>query len=334
VNAVVVVDGHGGYVPLYRVRRDDVAAQFGGGASGESAVPARDENHVTMAGEAAETALSRAGIEASDLGAVLSASVTDPLAEHGVAAHVAYRMGATGDVRTGDFRSTRRASTDALVAAEAYTAAGDPTLVVAVDVMPADPDDDGTAAAGAGAGAFVLRPEADAPVATVEATGRETTGFVEHHREHGAVAETGDARFERRRGVRPSAESAVERALGDATDDPGRAVAAAPDRRMADAALDSVEVDRYTVRDAVGDAGAASFALDLVAALESADPGTEVLAVNYGAGGADAVRLTAGDAARTGDDSIEALLDAKEYVTYAKHLEYREPVDYQGVTSA
>lgn len=333
VDAVVAVDGHGGYVPLYRVKREDVAKQFDGRASGESAVPARDENHVTMACEAAETAVERAGIDAGELGAVLAASVTDPFAEHGVAAHVAYRLDATGDVRTGDFQASSRAVTDALAAAEAYAAAGDPTLVVAVDVMPAEAGDDGTAAAGAGAGAFVLRADADAPVATIERTGRETTGFVEHHREHGAVAETGDARFERRHGVAPAAEPAIERALADAT--PDRAVTAAPDQRMAEAALDGVDADRHTVYDGVGDAGTAAFALDLVALLEDAAPETTVLAVNYGTGGADALCLTTGDGVDRADGyAIGELLDAKEYVTYAKHLAYREPVDYQGVTSA
>ena len=81
--------------------------------------------------------------------------------------------------------------------------------------------------------------------------------------------------------------------------------------------------------------GTAAFALDLVALLEGADPETTVLAVNYGTGGADALRLTTGDGVDRADGyAISELLDAKEYVTYAKHLAYREPVEYQGVTSA
>ena len=332
---MVVVDGHGGYVPLYRVDRRDVAEQHGGRASGESAVPARDENHVTMACEAAETALARSGVAPEAVDAVLSASVTDPFAEHGVAAQVAYRLGATGDVRTGDFRSSRRAVTDALAAAEAYAAGGESTLLVASDVLPADPDDEGTATAGAGAGAFVLRPDADDPVATLLASGRETSGFVEHHREHGAVTETGDERFERRYGTAPAVDSAIGRALDGASADPERAVAGAPDARMASTAVSDVDADHVTHHEAVGDAGTALFALDLVSAFESSDAGTSVLAVNYGAGGADALLFETGaGVARTDGMTVTDLLDAKEYVSYARHLEYREPVEYEGVSGA
>ncbi|WP_299262147.1 hypothetical protein [Halorientalis sp.] len=105
---VVVIDGHGGYVPLYRVDRSEVAAQQGGRGRGESAVPARDENHITMACEAAGNALTRASVAGDDLGAVLTASVSGPFAEHGVAPHAAYRLGATGAVRTTDLCGSRR----------------------------------------------------------------------------------------------------------------------------------------------------------------------------------------------------------------------------------
>ncbi|MFC5973524.1 hypothetical protein ACFPYI_19515 [Halomarina salina] len=332
---MVVVDGHGGYVPLYRVDRRDVADQHGGRASGESAVPARDENHVTMACEAAATALARSAADAAEVDAVLSASVTDPFAEHGIAAQVAYRLDATGDVRTGDFRSSRRAVTDALGAAAAFATGGETVLLVAVDVLPADPDDDGSPTAGAGAGALLLRSDADGPVATLLASGRETSGFVEHHREHGSVAETGDARFERRHGVAPAVESAVGRVLDGSETEPERAVAGAPDTRMASTAVGEVDADHVSHREAVGDAGTASFALDLVAAFETSDPGTSVLGVNYGGGGADALLFETGPGAdRTDGLSVAELLDAKEYVSYARHLEYREPVEYEGVSGA
>lgn len=332
---MVVVDGHGGYVPLYRIDRRDVAEQHGGRASGESAVPGRDENHVTMACEAAETALARSSVAPEEVDAVLAASVTDPFAEHGVSAQVAYRLGATGDVRSGDFRSSRRAVTDALAAAEAFAASGETTLLVAADVLPADPDGDGTATAGAGAGAFVLRPDADEPVARLVGSGRETSGFVEHHREHGAVAETGDERFERRHGVAPAVESARERALDGAETAPQRVVAGAPDARMASAAVRDVDADHVTHHGAVGDAGTASFALDLVAAFETSDTGASVLAVNYGAGGADAQLFETGPGVdRTDGMTVADLLDAKEYVSYARHLAYREPVEYEGVSGA
>ena len=325
---MVVVTGHGGYVPLYRVDRTDVADQHGGRASGESAVPARDENHVTMAAEAAGTALSRAGVDGESLDGVFAASVTDPFAEHGIAAHVAYRLGAEGDLRTGDFRGTLRAGTDAFAAAHHFVEATDGTaLLVAVDVMPASADDDGTPDAGAGAAALVLSPESDEAVATVERLGQETTGFVERHRDHGETAVTGDSRFERRHGVAPAAGTAIDRAGGAAD----RAVAGAPDGRMASAALGTVDAEHVSTFGDVGHAGTASPLLDLVHAFETGTAGESVLLVVYGTGGADAVSFATGSGVgRNAGATVEELIDAKEQVSYAKHLEYRDPVEYEG----
>lgn len=328
---MVVIDGHGGYVPLYRVDRSAVAAQHDGRASGESAVPARDENHVTMASEAAENALARADPDGESLDAVFAASVTDPFADHGIAAHVAYRLGATGDVRTGDFRGTERAATDALVAARAFVRGTDGSaLVVAADVMPADPDAD-AATAGAGAGAVVLRPDAEAPAATLTGVGQETTGFVERHREHGETAVSGDSKFEGKYGFGPAVGAASERALHDET--PEHAVVGAPDPRTARAALgDFPAVEHVSTHDGVGNAGTAAVLLDLAHLLETADADETALVVGYGAGGADALALSTGTG--VGDDgarSVQTYLDASEEVTYAKHLAYREPVEYEGV---
>ena len=325
---MVAVTGHGGYVPLYRVDRTDVTDQHDGRASGESAVPARDENHVTMATEAAETALTRAGVEGAALDAAFAASVTDPFAEHGIAAHVAYRVGAEGDVRTGDFRGTLRASTDAFAAAHHFVeATGGTALLVAADVMPASAEDDGNPDAGAGAAALVLGPDTDDAVATVDGLGQATTGFVERHRDHGETAVTGDERFERRHGVAPAASSASERAGAD----PERAVAGAPDGRMASAALGSVDAERVSTYDRVGHAGTAGPLLDLVHAFETGEAGEALLLVAYGAGGADAVALSTGAGTdRNAGATVEELLDAKEQVPYAKHLEYRQRVEYEG----
>jgi 3-hydroxy-3-methylglutaryl CoA synthase len=332
---MVVIDGAAGYVPLYRIEAETIAEQHGGRGRGEAAVPGRDENHVTMASEAAGTALERSGVGAGDLGAVFAASITDFYAEHGIAGPVAYRLGATGDVRTGDFQATGRAAGDALAVAREYVRATDePALVAAADVMPVESGGEEEADVGAGAGAVVLRADADAPAASVEAVGQETTGFVERHREHGEPVQQGDARFERRHGVAPAASAAIDRAMEDGGSEPARAVAAAPGYRLAQTALDGVDAEQVTTFNDVGYAGAATLLLDLAHALESSDDGDALLAVAYGQGGADAVALAAGSgAAPEAGLSVADQIDAKEYVTYAKHLEYRENYDYQGVPS-
>lgn len=330
--SMAVIDGAAGYVPLYRIDREDIAAQQGGRGDGESAVPGRDENHVTMASEAATTALDRAGVESSDLAAVFAASVSDFYAEHGIAAQVAYRLEATGDVRTGDFQATGRAAADALATARAFVRGTDrPALVAAADVMPVEPGGDDEGVVGAGAGAVVLRPDGatDAPTAHIEGIGQATTGFVERHREHASPVQLGDERFERSHGITPAVSAALER-LGH--DDADHAVASAPGYRAEQTALAAIDADRVSTFERVGYAGAATLLLDLAHALESAAASETVIAVAYGQGGADAVGLTVAEGGTPAVGlTVADQLAAKEYVPYAKHLAYRENYDYQGV---
>lgn len=327
---MVVIDAAAGYVPLYRIDRADIAAQHGGDGRGESAVPARDENHVTMASEAAETAVERSNLAADDVGAVFSASVSDHFAEHGIAAPLAYRLGVPDAVRTADFRSTARAAADALETARQYVRATDrPALVAGADTMPVEPGDDEEAVMGSGAGALVLRPRSDDPVATIESVGQATTGFLERHRRHGQAATRGDPRFERRHGVAPATSTAVDRTDSDA--DPEYAVVSAPGSRFVQTALESVDAEHVSTFDDVGYAGAATLLLDLAHAIESVEGTASAMAVAYGQGGADAFALSiAGTDDPTGL-SVAEQIDAKEYVSYSKHLEYRERYDYQGV---
>ena len=333
---MAVITGHGGYVPLHRIDRAEIGSQHGTSASGESAVPGRDENHITMACEAAGTALARAGLDGEDLGAVFSASVTDPFAEHGIAAHVAYRHDATGDVRTADFGATPRAATDALATAQAVVnATGDTALVVGVDIMPVERGHENEPYTGACAGALLLQSACDEPVATIETIGQETTGFVERHREHGAPAETGDQRFEAEHGFGPAVQQATQRALASANGVPTRAVVNTSDQRVAQSVLEEFpgDIDHDSTFDSVGYAGAASFFLDTVHMLEQAAPEETAVGANYGAGGADVVVIETNSGVGANEDmSVVELLDAKQTISYAEHLEYREQTAYESAS--
>ena len=328
---MVAIDAAAGYVPLYRIARSEIAAQHGGSGRGESAVPSRDENHITMASEATTAALERSAVDADDIGAVFAASVSDYFAEHGVAAQLAYRLGAPTDSRTGDFRGTARAAADALETARKYVRATEkPVVVAAADIMPVEPGGDDEETMGAGAGALVLRPRSDDPAATIDSVGQATTGFLERHREHGQSAEQGDPRFERRHGVQPAVTTALERTETDA--DPEYAVASAPGYRFVQTALQSIDAERLSTFNDVGYAGTATLLLDIAHALESTDPGDSLVAIAYGQGGADAFRLTVTDATdeRPGL-SVSDQIETKEYVPYMKHVNSRERYEYQGV---
>jgi len=184
------IHGYGAYVPLYRVERGDIAQQHGGYAGGgETAVPAHDENVVTLGVQAAKNALEHADADGETLDAVFAATTSDPFDERGVAAHVGYALGAEGEVRTGDFQGSARAATDAVLAArDAVANDCETALVVAADVLRADPDSGELQTAGAGAGALVLGQDG---VGSIEETTSNTTGYVGRFKRQGSPA-TGD----------------------------------------------------------------------------------------------------------------------------------------------
>lgn len=232
------------------------------------------------------------------------------------------------DVRTGDFQASGRAAADPLATACEYVRATDePVVVAAVDIMPVESGGDDESTMGAGAGALVLRPERDDPMATIDAVGQATTGFLERHREHGESATAGDARFERRQGVAPAASTAFDRAEADS--DPEYGVASAPGFRFARTALGPINAERVSTFNEVGYAGTATMLLDLAHAIESIDPGSTIGAVAYGQGGTDAFVVSVADGANDPNRlTVAEQLEAKKYVPYAKHLEYRERYDY------
>lgn len=332
------IDGCGTYVPLYRIQRRTIGEQYERRLPpGEVAVPGGDENQITMGCEAAQNALADAGVAADDLDAVFVASTTDPFADHGIAAHIAYRVGATGNARTGDFRASARAAGDALATASAYLAgtSGSHALVVGTDAMPVEPGANDEPFSGAGAGAVVLTDEEPiASAAELVHVGQHTSGFVENHRTHGEQRVPGDQRYERTVGYTETVVPAVERGVDALEARPDRYTFQPFDHR-ADLSHELLaDAVRDTTFDVVGYAGAATFFLDVARLLDAIDTGSPALAIAYGSGGADAFALEAGPWRPVDDDltTLEAYLEAKQYVTYGEHLKKRQPVESTEVT--
>lgn len=324
---MVTIRGYGTYLPLYRIERATIADQHGdGGGDGETAVPAHDEDVITLGVAAAKNALAHADLGGDALGAVYAASVTDPFDERGVAPHIATALGAEPAVRAGDFGGSARAGTTALLAGrDAVMADNGPVLVVGTDLLRAAPGTAAERTAGAGAGAVVLAQEAAeaGPVATVETVAAETSGFVGRFTPAGDSPVAGDGRFNRDRYL-DAATTVLDR-LG--VDDPDRVVLAAHDGGWGDRALRAADLaaERHTAFDRVGDLGAAAALVDMALALEAAAPDETIATVGYGAGGADGMTLRTGAGVeRLPETTTGDYAESKEYVTYANHRAYRE----------
>lgn len=322
---MVSIGGYSAYVPYYRIERASIAEQHGDyEPAGETAVPAHDENVLTMATKVAKNAVTHAGA-AGEVDAIFTATTSDPFDERGIASQVAVALETAEQVRVADFQGSPRAVTNAVLAARDALDAGsaETVLVIATDVLRADSGTSAEQTAGAGAGAVVL--SADGEIATLAESEVNTTGFVGRFKPSDESPVEGDARFNRRHGYVETVTELVDR-IDLTSDKPVDVVLPAPNGKWPGRALRGVEFEfeHHTTFDDIGYAGAASVLVDLALAFDRMDAGDSLLLVSYGPGGSDALVFEGG--AGLDDERerpVESYLESKEFVPYAKHRAYR-----------
>ncbi|WP_224450276.1 zinc ribbon domain-containing protein [Haloprofundus salilacus] len=325
------IDAVGVALPRLRISADEVADVWGrySGAGIESkTVPTVDEDALTLAVAAAESALSRSSLDPDDVSTVCLATTTPPLDAEEIAPRLVRALGLPTSTSIRTFTQSTLAGAQALDSG--FDAEG-PALVVAADLPRGDP-----ASAdhpfGAGAAAFLL-----AESGSVERLG--STSHVDElagisYRERGSDELTGlDITSYERRAIRESVTSAVE-GLGadpdaadrldvDITDVDGAAVfqpdARMPSRATGDLSIPRETLARGTVVDRIGDAGAAGVPLGLAAALDAAEDDDRTLAVFFGSGGGATAMLFEGRV----DSGFDAELDGGISVTYPEYLRER-----------
>lgn len=152
------VAGAGAYVPRFTIEAETIGEAWDGfRASGitEKRVAGPDEDAVTMAVEAAQKALSAAGMGRDDIVTLALGTTTPPLDEGDLGIRVAEILGLPRGVEVSVHTQSTRAGTRAML--DAARAEG-PALAVASDCPEGAPDDALDHAAGAGAVALVTAP--------------------------------------------------------------------------------------------------------------------------------------------------------------------------------
>jgi len=290
------------------------------------AVPAGDEDAVTMAVAAARDALDRSDRSRAELDALGFASTTPPVDEGEISATVAGILGLDSAVDATAFTGSTRAGTRAVRAA---ADAGGPALVVAADAPRAAPGDAVEHAAGAGAAALLVEPAGErgaapghARVVDAATHTAEFPGVRFRRRGSDAVEAYGATTYER---------DAYRTVVGGAADgldvEPLSAAAAAgsialaptaPDGKLPGRAARAVGFDAtaYEAATELGDAGAASPLLGLLSAW--ADGREAVAVVGYGAGAAaDALAVVGRPPDPPAPDGSRETTDI-DYAAYAR----------------
>jgi 3-hydroxy-3-methylglutaryl CoA synthase/uncharacterized OB-fold protein len=311
----------GVYVPRSRVTADAVGEAWGafhGRGIESKAVPAGDEDAVTMGVEAARRALDDADVDSGAVTTVAFATTTPPLAEEELAPRLVRALGLPAETRAWHHGQSTAAGADAL---ETALDADGPALAVVADAPVGDPAG-GDHAFGAGAAAFLV--DGGAPVACegVASATDEAPGV--RFREAGSeeVRSLDVTGYER-----ATVRETIRRAVSGLGVDPAEIDAAAvhqpngsmPYRVASDEVLPGAAVSEGVVVDGIGDAGAATVPIGLAAALETDGDGA-VVAAFFGSGSSAVAFAFSG---RLDGDAAAAAVDGGSEVSYAASLRKR-----------
>jgi len=333
------ITSYGAYIPIYRLKREEIARAWGGGTrGGEKAVANWDEDSLTMGVEAAINCLN--AIDRGLIDSLYFASTTPPYREKQSASILAAGADLRKELITADFADSIRAGASAVRAALDAINAGSANrvLVVASDCRLPAPSSEFESIFGDGAAALLI---GDSEVAVdVEDSYSLTSEFIDvWRREHDRYSRTWEDRFVLTHGYHETTVQVVNGLLQKGNLKPTdftKVVIYAPNTRSHTALVRALGFDLKTqVQDpllnTVGDTGAAGAMMMLVAALEEAKPGDKILWVSYG-DGADAFILKV-------KDNIEKLRDRrgiKSHLTskmalpnYETYLRFRNLMEWE-----
>jgi 3-hydroxy-3-methylglutaryl CoA synthase/uncharacterized OB-fold protein len=318
------VDAAAVYLPRYRLSGEEVEKAWGRSEYAETVVPGADEDAFTMGIAAAERLFEETDHEREAVEHVCLGSTTPPLEEGLFAPRLGRALGLEREIETSEHTQSTLAGAEAL---SRVLDVSEPALVVVTDCPAGDPAD------GWGAGAVALLVADDAAVSVPERAwyADEYPGL--RYREHGAesVESIGVTTYERTATRECVAGAATQL---DGIESVAHAALHQPDARMpgriaGDLPFDGDAIERATVVNRVGDAGAATIFLGLARALAAADADDRTLAGAFGSGGAGAAFVCEGTLAVAGLDGGD--LPDGEGVSYADALRKRGVLDEEAV---
>lgn len=334
---MVGIKSYGAYIPYYRLERAEIARVWGGFAMnpGEKAVANGDEDSLTMAVEAAFDCMK--GMDAKESDGLFFASTTSPYREKQCATIIAAVLDMRNDIRTADFGDCLRAGTAALSSAVDAVKAGTAKSIVvaATDCRLGYPYSQMEHALGDGAAALLIA-DSD-PIATIDdcySVSDEITDVWRRDEDH--FVRMWEDRWVITHGYSKNVEqaaTAIMKKNGLGAKDLAKAVVYGPDPRSHEALMRRLGFAPAQIQDTlfakVGNTGAASALMMLVAALEEARAGDRILLASYG-DGADAFLLTVTKAI----DKIRDRRGVKSYLaskaalpSYGKYLVARNLVE-------
>ncbi len=338
----VGIIGYGAHVPRRRIKVEEIAKVWGADAPSykrglelvEKSVPSVDEDTITLAVEAARNAITRAGIDPKDIGAVYVGSESHPYAVKPSGVTVAETVGAVPDCHCADFEFACKAGSEGMFVTYGLVKAGliRYGLAIGADTSQGAPGDALEYSAAAGAAAFIMGADEEKIIATVDETFSFMTDTPDFWRREHQFYPAHGGRFTGEPAYFRTITGAVKGILektGLGPQDFRFAVFHQPNgkfpKRVAKKlgfTMEQIEVGRVVPK--LGNTYSGSSPIGLTAVLDVAKPGDRILMCSYGSGaGSDAFVFTVTkriDEVRDLAPKTRWLID--ENVTYLQYGEY------------
>ena len=336
--------GYGAYVPRYRIKVEEIAAQWGkdpdtiknGLLVQEKTVPGMDEDTITISVQAAKYAVQRARIDPQEIGAVYIGSESHPYAVKPSGTVLIDALDIGPDVHVADYEFACKAGTEAMYVAYSLVKAGEMKYAMGIgaDTSQGAPGDALEFTASAGGSAFIMGSEK--VVVEIEATYSYTTDTADFWRrelrmypKHGGRF-TGEPAYFRH--VLGAGRGIMERA-GLEAGDFAYAVFHMPNGKFPMKAgrtlgFEKEQIEPGWVVPLMGNTYSGSSPTGFVATLDIAKPGDRILLVSFGSGaGSDAFvfRVTEEiEAVRDLAPSFKSLREENRiYLNYGEYAKFR-----------
>ncbi|MBE0516834.1 MAG: hydroxymethylglutaryl-CoA synthase [Methanophagales archaeon] len=343
---MIGIASYGVYVPLYRIKVEEIAKQWGENPANiksgllveEKSVPDLDEDTATMAVEAARAAIRRANLDPKDIGAVYVGSESHPYAVKPTATIVAAAMGAPHLITAADVEFACKAGTAAIQTCMGLVALNKIKygLAVGADVSQSSPGDALEYSAGAGGAAFVIGQ--DRIVAEIEEYASFTSDTPDFWRRdlqkypaHGGRF-TGEPAYFRHT---IAATEALMEKTGLQPTDFDFAVFHQPNGKFPIKAAKTLGFTTAQLEPGLmvthfGNTYSASSLIGLAATLDLAAPSQRILVTSFGSGaGSDAFAFRVTDLideVREKAPKVEEFLLSKKYLDYAAYAKHQRKI--------
>jgi len=344
---MIGIVGYGAYIPAYRIKVEDIAAQWGmdvqsikkGLLVQEKTVPGMDEDTITISIQAARYAVQRAQINPQDIGAVYIGSESHPYAVKPSGTVLVDALGIGPDVHVADYEFACKAGTEAMFVAYTHIKAGHMKYAMGIgaDTSQGAPGDALEYTASAGGSAFIMG--AERVVAEIEHTYSYTSDTGDFWRREGRKYPRHGGRFTGEPAYFRHVLSAAEEILnqsGMKAADFAYAVFHMPNGKFPQRAGKTLGFSKEQMEPGwivpwMGNTYSGSSPTGLAATLDVAKAGDHILLVSFGSGaGSDAFVFKVTDEienVRNRAPLFREMLDGhKIYLNYGQYLKHYDKI--------